>query len=171
LIIDPRLVDLLEDFGAAPWNGDVWRHVIGDRDPLAPSHAGGRWAPPDTFPVLYTSLAREGALAEAAHLISLYSIPPSARRTVCRIDVTLTRVADLTDPKRLAKLGVDPADAGPGYGTCPEIGAAASFLAYQAILVPSLRYRGSNLVVFTERLEPGCVMDVASREAIPSRGI
>ncbi|MGF1612297.1 MAG: RES family NAD+ phosphorylase [Kiloniellales bacterium] len=166
MIIDPRLTDLLEAFGASPWQGEVWRHVFANRDPLEPSWRPGRWSPGTLFPVLYTSLSRDCALAEANHLISRYSIPPSVGRVMASLAVGLERVVDLTIDDRLAQLGVDLAAYALDAGRCPEIGAAANLIEYQAILAPSARHEAGNLVIFTERLNDKCALSVKSTEPV-----
>lgn len=166
MIIDPRIVDLLEGFGADAWQGHVWRHVFHGRDPLAPSHAGGRWAPRSQFGVLYTSVLREGAIAEAAHLIAQYTIPPSVTRVVCKIDVTLARVIDLTSDDRLAQLGVDRITYPQSWGPCPDIGAASNFLGFQGILAPNARFDCDNLIVLTDRIDTGTALEVVREERL-----
>lgn len=166
MIIDPRLTDLLEEFGPSPWRGTVWRHVFGTRDSLEPSWRPGRWSPGSIFAILYTSISRDGALAEADHLVSQYSIPPSVRRIVTSIDVELEKVVDLTVDNRLVRLGVDLTSDTVEAGRCPEIGAAANLVEYQAILAPSARYSGSNLMIFTERMTDGCTLEVTASEVI-----
>lgn len=168
MIIDPQLVDLLEGYGTAAWEGEAWRHVFEGRDPLAPSYAGGRWAPPELFAVLYTSLARAGAIAEGAYLIAQYGIPPSRRRRICALAVRLTKIVDLTRPGRLPQLGVDRAQFAHAPGACPTIGAAANLLGIQGILAPNARFDCINLIVLTERLDGDCNVELVSDEPLPA---
>jgi RES domain len=60
---DSRLIDSLEVLPHAPFKGTVWRVVREDRDPCQCSASGGRWGD-GSFDVLYTSLDRDGAIAE-----------------------------------------------------------------------------------------------------------
>ena len=58
--------DLLDRLDALPkesFSGDVFRATRQNLDPLASSYSGGRWMRRDGAGMLYTSLAREGALA------------------------------------------------------------------------------------------------------------
>lgn len=168
MIIDPQITDLLEEFGSAPWSGKVWRHVFENREPLDPSWQPGRWSPGGLFPILYTSTARDGALAEDDHLIAQYSIAPSRKRRMASIEVELTKVLDLTIDNRLVRLGVDLTTFAIDAGRCPEIGAAANLVEVQGFLAPSARYAGNNLMIFTERLDKETVLEVRSTEEIES---
>src|SRR5215217_127879 len=71
--------------------------------PLTPSTAGGRWSPRGSVPVLYTSLSREGALAEISYHWSLLNPLPSKDVAVHQLraisEKTLKLVSvDLTEP-------------------------------------------------------------------------
>lgn len=162
MIIDHVLIDRLEELGARAWHKPVWRHFFANRNPLAPSRAGGRWAPPAQFAVLYTSLTRDGAVAEGSHVIAQYSIPPSVPRYLCRIAVRLQRVVDLMSFATLEQLGVDTTSFAREWGRCPEIGAAANFLGYQGLVVPSARSRRGNLVILMDQLDATCSVELAA---------
>lgn len=116
--------------------------------------------------MLYTSVSRDGALAEADHLISQYSIPPSVSRNVAYLHVELEKVVDLTVDNRLIRLGVDLTSYTVDAGRCPEIGAAVNLIEYQGILAPSARYQGNNLMIFTERLNDNCTLKINSTEVL-----
>ncbi|MBV8119117.1 MAG: RES domain-containing protein, partial [Alphaproteobacteria bacterium] len=63
-IHDRALLDVLETIDPEPFRGEVWRVARKGRDPLRGSVAHGRWSPNAEFEVLYTSVERDGALAE-----------------------------------------------------------------------------------------------------------
>lgn len=91
MIHDP---DLLDRLGALPtelYRGIVFRATRLRLDPLAPSTSGGRWAPRDHCPVLYTSLEREGALAEIAFHWGKLTPLPSKPVLINRIKVSAER--------------------------------------------------------------------------------
>jgi hypothetical protein len=67
VIHDPDLLDRLSGLPIERFDGEAFRATRANLHPLAFSTRGGRWAPQDRAAVLYTSLAREGALAEIAH--------------------------------------------------------------------------------------------------------
>ena len=166
MIIDPKVTDLLEEFGTSPWEGSVWRHVLGERDPTIPSYRAGRWAPEGKFAVLYSSLDREAAIAEADFVISQFSIPPSKKRRVCRIEIKLQSTLDLTVKDRLSLLGVDIDNYQGPWDICQEIGAAANLLGHDGILAPSARYAGDNLMILTENLGNACLVEARDEEEL-----
>ncbi len=163
---DRAVLDLLAERPAAGWKGTVWRHTFGTNRPDRPNSRGARWNPPGTD-ALYTSLGRDTALAEAEHQIQLQPVRPKARRTIHRLEVSLAKVLDLTDPDLLASLGVDRAALESlEFGACQRVGGAAARLGYEGILVPSARHPGTNLVVFVGNLTPHSRLDVVSSEEI-----
>ena len=166
MIIDPALIDGLEQIGATVWEGQCWRHYFAGRDPLVPSTAGGRWSPPRTFAALYASLSRQGAIVEGEHVIARYSITPSRQRRVCRVAARLPRVVDLRPVGRLAVLGIEPDGLMAATERCAEIGSAANFLGWQGMLVPSVRHLDGNLVVLADQLDPACDLAVVEDAAL-----
>jgi hypothetical protein len=63
-ILDAQLLDVLDAIQGEIFEDEVWRVTWATRDPLAGSSSGGRWSPDNSFDALYTSLDRDGALAE-----------------------------------------------------------------------------------------------------------
>jgi RES domain-containing protein len=163
----PRSQALLDAIGAQTPTGlaaYLWRVVTEGRDPLRPARPGGRWDD-GSFDVLYTSSERDGALAEAwFHATRGQPIPPSKPvKRVHRLEAELTRVLDLSAEGRLAALGVDMrlygqlsyAQRGGEYPTTQQIGEAAFFYEYEAIIVPNARWPTSNVVILTEHASAG----------------
>lgn len=66
MIHDPKLLEELGRFSTEIFDGECFRATPKSLNPIAPSTRGGRWAPAGEITVLYTSLLREGALAEIA---------------------------------------------------------------------------------------------------------
>ena len=162
---DLGLLDALEKHEGVSFEGDVWRIVRQDRDPLQGYPAGARWDP-GTFDVLYTSLAREGALEEIHFHLSRQPVFPSRISSILhRISVKTSRTLKLADVKALEKLGVPIDDfAGLDYARTQEIGDAASFIGFDGIIAPSARWPCQNLVLFTDRIEPA---DLTVSESAP----
>src|SRR2546423_1916603 len=100
MIHDQALVDLLSQFPAQPFQGEVYRATGLSVVSTAASLNGGRWAPrPDgdagTF-VLYTSIMRDGALAEICSFLAMQTPIPKARSIkVARLGVSAARVATI----------------------------------------------------------------------------
>ena len=74
MIHDQALVDRLSGLRSERFEGEAFRATRVGADPAAPSTSGGRWAPPPQgdpgIHVLYTSLERDGALAEVASFLA-----------------------------------------------------------------------------------------------------
>lgn len=148
---DIALLDAIDTAGKA-FSGNVWRIVRKGRDPLKGSTLNGRWSGGD-FSVLYTSCECDGALAEVGFRLSLEPIWPSRiEHVLCEISVECSKVLDLRELGTLARLGVDVERyRSLDYTVTSKIAAAASFLEFDAILVPCARFSCKNLVIFSER--------------------
>jgi hypothetical protein len=163
MIHDQGLVDQLSALAVERFNGDVFRVTGASADPLASSGNGGRWAPPANggeVPILYTSLERDGALAEVvSYLAMLTPVPTSKPLKVSRLGVSTSRTLRLARVT-LERLGVDMAQYGVrDYRRTQYIGAALAFLGLDGLIAPSARWACDNLMIytanhlFTERLE------------------
>lgn len=153
---DLALLDALDALPRLPFDGAVWRIARRERDPLQGYPAGARWDP-GSFDVLYTSLAREGALEEIHFHLSRQPVFPSKLQSILhRIAVRTTRTLELADLAALQALGVTTETFGDlNYRRCQEIGDAAQFLGFDGMLAPSARWPCQNLILFTDRLAPG----------------
>ncbi len=160
---DHTLIDALERLATQTYDGRVWRVTRDGRDPTLFFAGGNRWDD-GTFEVLYTSMSREGALAEMKyHTARGQPIAPSKiKYRLHELHVRIDGVIDLTDTHLLTSLGIDMTTYGKlpylkregEYEVCQKIGEAAHFLGSEdpgdpsAILVPNARYEGNNLVIF-----------------------
>ena len=173
---DPDLIDRLAGLAQQRFAGEVWRATRLNQEPTAFSYNGGRWAPPSTYqsvPVLYTSLARDGAVAEMTSWLRLLVPRPTKPILVHRMKITAEAVVTI-DLGGLATLGVDPTNYRArnyvAMGEAPpsrsqEIGAALSFLGVDGLIVPSARHTCDNLILFdnaANRIE----LDVVATEEL-----
>ena len=165
---DRGLLDALEAKDSEAFLGPTWRVTAQGRDPLRGSTAGGRWSPPGEFEVLYTSLAAEGALAEIGYRLSLEPVWPSrARHEIHRIATATERTLRLADLAALAPLGVDISRYGVfDYVGTQAVAAAAHFLDFDGLIVPSARAPELNLVLFTERLNAEAALSVEDTQPV-----
>ncbi|CAN5375851.1 RES family NAD+ phosphorylase [soil metagenome] len=153
-IHDQGLVDRLGNLPKASREFVVFRVTGLATDPIAPSISGGRWAPPVngdvSFPVLYTSLAPDGAIAEVvSFLANLNPIPKGRRLRMTRLAITTSRTVELT-AEDLKGLGVEPNSYGVrDYLLTQKIGAALAFLEVDGLVTPSARWDCQNLTVFS----------------------
>lgn len=165
---DRELLDALESRPSEAFTGDTWRVTAKGRDALRGSTAGGRWSPPGEFEVLYTSLARAGALAEIGYRLSLEPVWPSRlehelHRITARTNCSL-RFADVGS---LSTFGVDVRRyATFEYSITQAIAAAAFFLDFDGLIVPSARSTALNLVIFSEKLDVGERLKVEASEPV-----
>jgi RES domain-containing protein len=152
---DPDLLDALDAHEGVAFEGDVWRIVREGRDVLLGYPSKARWDP-GGFDVIYTALAREGALAEIYFHLSRQPVFPSQVKSVLyRIRVSTQRTLKLVDLAAVEALGVASEHfSGLDYGRTQEIGDAANFLGFDGILAPSARWQGQNLVLFTDGFDP-----------------
>jgi RES domain-containing protein len=151
---DRVILDALDAIEPKPFEGEVWRIARMGREPLRGSSTHGRWSPNGEFEVLYTSLQREGALAEVGYRLSLEPVWPSRiRHEIHRIKVRTGKTLHLADLTALQPLGVDTTNyQGFDYEVTQAITAAAHFLTFDGLLVPSARAPCNNLVIFLDRI-------------------
>lgn len=164
MIHDQDLVDRLSGLATERFEGEVFRATRVGADPTTASISGGRWGPPPQGDpgvyVLYTSLERDGAIAEMASLLAdLTPIPGPRPIKVTRLVVSTARTLRLARAG-LTPLSVDLARYGErDYGHTQKIGAALAFLGLDGLIAPSARWPCDNLMIFvdnhalSERLE------------------
>ena len=165
---DRSILDALEKFDPEPFDSDVWRVARRGRDPLRGSSANGRWGAPGELEVLYTSEQRDGAFAEVGFRLSLEPVWPSLiQHQIHILAVKTERTLRLVDMGELANLGIDTSRYGTfEYGTTQAIAAAAHFLEFDGLLVPSARFACSNLVLFTDVVSRNGHLQLVSSEDI-----
>lgn len=174
---DPRrardldLLDLVDAFAREPFDGRVWRVVRDGRDPMIGAPSLSRWCN-GGFDILYTSLERNGAIAEIHALLSLQPVFPSKPKWFCsELRVRAARTLRIADLGALQKLGVDTAAYRERrYERTQEIADAAYFFDFDGLIAPSARWDCANLMLFTGKLAPDDIEIVASApEAIDWR--
>jgi hypothetical protein len=165
---DRLVLDALERLDPEPFDSDVWRIARKGRDPLMGSSANGRWGAPGELEVLYTSEQRDGALAEVGYRLSLEPVWPSlVQHQIHVLAIKAERTLRLVDMQELAILGVDISRYETfEYTATQAIAAAAHFLEFDGILVPSARFPCSNLVLFTDRVTHAGHMQLVSSEDV-----
>ena len=166
MIHDRDLLDQLDAFPKEAFDGEVFRGTRQSLDPLASSYSGGRWMCRDGAGVLYTSLSREGALAEiSVHWgqltprptkpVILHTLRVQAHRTL-----RLVR-ADLTT------LGVpESVYGGVNLLRTQEIGAAIEFLGCDGLIAPCARWACDNLILFPDRMGMDATLEVVTSDEV-----
>lgn len=115
--------------------------------------AHGRWSPSGDFEVLYTSLERDGALAEIGYRLSLEPVWPSRiEHEIHAIAVATRRTLRFAHLAGLEPFGIDSGRYRTfDYAATQALAAAASFLEFDGLIVPNARFDCLNLVIFVER--------------------
>jgi hypothetical protein len=165
-IRDSRLIDALDQLPRVTFEGTVWRVAREGRDPTQFGRSGGRWDD-TTFDVLYTSLERDGAIAEIYyHLLRGQPVFPSkVRFTLHELKVSLGEAIRFERVSELSSFGLDEARYGQlsynertkEYPRSQEIAEVAFFLDSDGLIVPNARHACLNLVAFGDRLKPGAI--------------
>ncbi|MBM3608384.1 MAG: RES domain-containing protein [Alphaproteobacteria bacterium] len=153
---DVALMDRLYACARERFIGEAWRVVRQGRDPLIASASQSRWCD-GTFDVLYTSLHRDGAIAEIDALLRLQPVFPSKIMSqLFHLEIHTSQTLRLADMDRLASLGVDTARYRErDYTKTAEIAETAFFIGFDGLIAPSARFECNNLVLFTDRFAPG----------------
>lgn len=166
MIHDRELLDRLADLPTVSFGGEVFRATRLTLKPLASSASGGRWGPQGGPNVLYTSLQREGALAEIAFHWSQQTPRPSRPAVVHTLRVKSPATLRLlrTD---ISALGVNEADyERVNLKRTQEIGAAVEFLGFDGIIAPCARWACDNLILFPESASFGGDLEAIAREEV-----
>lgn len=124
---------------------------------------GGRWNPPDSYPVVYTAADLriiDLELERAANRAGM-SLAMMGPRRLSTIRVRLSRVLDLTRPDVRLALGVSEEDLTDDDVALPQsIGEAAHHLGYEAVLAPSAAGDGSVLAIFLDNRAADSVLEI-----------
>jgi RES domain-containing protein len=166
MIHDRELLDRLDGLPKEAFDGEVFRATRQNLDPLVSSISGGRWMPRGGAGVLYTSLQREGALAEISFHWSQMNPLPTKRVMLHTLGVITRRTLRLVRAD-LAALGVSE-DIYPtvNLGRTQEIGAAVEFLGCDGLIAPSARWPCDNLMLFTDSMGDSASLELLSSEYV-----
>lgn len=160
-------IDLVDRISTAPrrsYQGLGYRQQSPQYEPLSGEGArihGGRFNPPDSFPVLYLCSTAGCAAAEFMRTTRRHPLGPVGflPRSLYKYEVGLTAVLDLTDTRTIAHLGTTLAALIEDDRTLThEIGAVAHQFGYQAVLNASAAGVDAVLGVFIENLRTGIVV-------------
>jgi RES domain-containing protein len=155
-LADSALIARVDALPATPYSGEAFRHQPPGYNPLSGRGAriqGGRWNPPDSFPVLYLGLDRETVTNEFLRLARRSRRDPEdfLPRVLYRYDLDLTNVLDLRGPDALDAVGLWPSKiTGDDLRPCQAVGDAARHADREGILAPSAAGPGVVLAVFIE---------------------
>ena len=136
---------------------ESWR----ERALIEGSRAGGRWAAPGTFPVIYLARPTDAVVLEAyRHLVDDGEGMTGARvrrRYLIRALVSATEVLDLTSAASRLEIGLTDEDLQSPigeYSACQRVGHVAHQLNLHGVLAPSATGQGETLALFVDYLPP-----------------
>lgn len=166
MIRDAELLDLLSELPTEAFDGQVFRATRQNLNAATPSISGGRWMPPGGAGVLYTSLRREGALAEMAFHLGQQTPRPSKQVSVHTLRVSCDRALRLVrvDLRALGVHDVEYPEV--NYARTQQIGDAAQFLGYDGLIAPSARWDCNNLMLFTDQMSADSALEVIASENV-----
>lgn len=142
----------------ASYDGDGYRQQAPEFDPLSGEGArrrGGRFNPPDSFPVLYLCSTRACAVAEFYRAGSRLTIGAGGLlpRHLFRYGIRFDRVVDLTSRENIELRRVsEPELVGEDLSITRAIGESAHALGVQAIQTFSATRQDNVLAVFLQNI-------------------
>lgn len=150
---DLALLDAVDVKPREAFAGELWRVCREGRDPLQGGPSLSRWCRGE-FDVLYTSLERNGAIAEIHSLLSMQPVFPSRIAfRVHRLRVETETTLRFADLAALAELGVDVGNyRGRDYAQTQNVADAAYFLGFDGLIAPSARWDCLNAMLFSDRI-------------------
>lgn len=165
---DPTLLDVLEG-SIRSWSGQVYRQVFDTAAALRANVGGARWNPRATE-ALYCSLQYQTATAEVDYIVTRQPVRRTRDRITYKLDVRLSRVADLRDLTLLEPCGLEAERLmSDDWQASQLIGSAVVWLGCSGLLVPSARVRGENLVIFENNMMSSDTVEKASRSKSSGR--
>lgn len=160
--LDDDVVQRVNDLGSIRWNGTVYRHTAGRRDPLSGAGArinGGRWNPKGIFATLYLAEPVTTCLQELDRLAATQGVDATTLLAVPRrlhtITATNVGILDLRTDDALDQVGLRLDDIhDPDWTACQTVGHAAWFLELTGIIAPSATGHGNVVALFESRIQP-----------------
>lgn len=155
------LADRISSAVRASYVGTGFRQQAPRYDPRSGAGArlnGGRFNPPDSFPVLYLCSTAACAVAELRRAAERHPIGVSGflPRTLYRYEIELTSVLDLTDSDTLGHLGLSPEQlVDEDRSVTQQIGEISHQFGFQAVLNASATGVDAVLAVFIDNLHSG----------------
>ena len=155
---DPDIYEAIDALGGIPFSGRVYRHVTPGTDCCSGEAArrfGGRWNPPNSFPVVYSSLTPESSAAEFRKLAQRNALRPVdlLPREFFTLEIALVSVLDLRPERSLEQVSLGFGDISSDEMTrCQFVGEAAYRLNYEGIVAASSTGVGHVMAIFPLKL-------------------
>jgi RES domain-containing protein len=132
--------------------------------------SGGRWNPPDSFPVVYAATDVSAAALEVYRTAARYGVAPAQLlpRVLWSVDTRLERVLDFSQEpvRRSAGLPLS-AMQDDDMRLCQAYGDAAHYLGIEAIVAPSNAAPGANTVaIYVARLGARSRLEIVASQIL-----
>ena len=169
------LIEKLDPLPARPFDGVVFRSHSSSYAALSGEGArvkGGRWNPPNSFPVIYTALDEETVAKEIGRSARKLGLQPTdlLPRELTKVNATLSRVLDLADQDIQRSSGLTlTVITDDDIRICQAVGDAAHYLGFEAILAPSAAGGTRNLSIFVNRLQASSRLDIVATTTIDTK--
>lgn len=172
------LIERLSALEPERFSGRVYRSTSPGYDVLSGEGArakGGRWNPPDSFPVLYTATDPSAAALEVYRTASRFGVRvvDLLPRHLTTIRVRLERVANLSSPANLTYIGLSAsALLDDDLRLCQALGDAVHYLGFEAVLAPSATASAANtLAIFVNSIGATSELDILTTELLDVGGV
>ncbi len=170
MIHEPEVIEQVQRLPCQKFDGLVFRATGTNADPTAFSTNGGRWAPADGADggcsILYTSLQRNGAIAEVASYLSLLTPVPKKPLMLHTLEAAAQKTLRLAVGD-FTKLGIDLYSyTERSYHQTQLVGAAISFLEFDGLIAPSARWECDNLMIFGNNYPLEAKLKIAASEEV-----
>ncbi len=163
------LENVLASLQSSAWSGRVYRVMLNDYPPDRENTQGARWNPPDVA-AIYTCFEPAVCIAEIEYSLARQPRPVKRdlRKTLYEIEVTLAAVVDLTPLlPHLDRIGIGSAQLfADDMKTSQEIGRLITWFGFDALIAPSARYEGRNLVIYPGRTNESHSFTIVNQETL-----
>ena len=163
------LENALASLQSSAWSGRVYRVMLNDYPPDRENTQGARWNPPDVA-AIYTCFEPAVCIAEIEYSLARQPRPVKRdlRKTLYEIEVTLAAVVDLTPLlPHLDRIGIGSAQLfADNMKTSQEIGRLITWFGFDALIAPSARYEGRNLVIYPGRTNESHSFTIVNQETL-----
>ena len=163
------LENALASLQSSAWSGRVYRVMLNDYPPDRENTQGARWNPPDVA-AIYTCFEPAVCIAEIEYSLARQPRPVKRdlRKTLYEIEVTLAAVVDLTPLlPHLDRIGIGSAQLfADNMKTSQEIGRLITWFGFDALIAPSARYEGRNLLIYPGRTNESHSFTIVNQETL-----
>lgn len=134
-------------------------------------NSSGRWHIKEKFGAIYTGESQDICSEEI--LRQFEGIIPKYEYKLSKLNISFSKVLDLTDPNNLKSLNVEEEELTSGEGTDPEtvvipnsIADSAYDMGYEAIIAPSTTGLGKAIIIYPDNLKNNSSIKVESEKKL-----